>query len=241
MSELVLLRNNVIRCDNAGQHTASLFTSISGIGNVADQLDNRTTQRLEVDQWFHNACRADLTPEAEDSWKIQLQLNNVAPSPTYASLTIQSSAVSYLTLNMPVIPINWPDDLGWNFIFTQQTQKRCKAKEIAERVNSFVTNINTLRPLLRNAMKDNGFIVQFRNISTNTIPAIMIPDSGAVPYNDITQRIDNIHKVYNSLRSTIRNFRGKVIPNRKQVLNFKIKQGLSKSLNFRCAYTLLCQ
>ncbi|MDO4975269.1 MAG: hypothetical protein Q4E61_02995 [Alphaproteobacteria bacterium] len=242
MPELTLLRNDGIVCDRADQDTkSSLIISINGIGNVVDQLNNRTIQRQEVDDWDHNSCRADLTPEANDTWKIQLQRNGVNPSPTYASLTISRSAVSYLTLNMPALPTRWPDDLDWDFIFTPQMSNRNDARRISDKVNPFVATISTSLPILKSAMDANGFTAQSRLITTNVIEQILVPDRGKVDFNDITRRIDSIHRVYVSLCTAIRNFRDKVIPNRKRILNSKTREGLYNSLHFERAYTLSYQ
>ena len=57
-------------------------------------------------------ARADVTP-SDRSVLIQIQQNGIRPSPTYASLTVDTSVRGYLNLDgVPLSLVSWPSDFN---------------------------------------------------------------------------------------------------------------------------------
>lgn len=237
MPRLTLSMNRNILCDDAAANTDILLNSVSNIGDVAGQLNNRAIQRQEVTGWDNTIdCRADLTPVANNNWQIQLQQNGARPSPTYASLTIDSTAVAYLNLNMPIPPPSWPSDLRRPFTFGYPLLRK-PVNDIVARVNRLIALANELKTKLVTAMDAERFIAGQRRVNAqgNIQP---IPDAQITNAQNIEQRINEVSVVYNTLCRIVTDFTNKVIANRRHNFNSRIKKGLYNSLHTHFVSTL---
>ena len=242
MPRLTLSMNRGISCDDAAASTDILLNSVSNIGDVAGQLNNRAIQRQEVTGWNNTIdCRADLTPVANNNWKIQLQQNGARPSLTYASLTIDSTAVEYINFAMPISPPSWPSDLRRPFTFGYPLLPQ-PVNYIVARVNRLIALANELRTMLVNAMGAERFFASQRRMNAQSniqpVPDAQITNGQITNAQNIERRINEVSVVYNTLCRIATDFKNKVIANRRHNFNSRIKKGLYNSLRTHFVSTL---
>lgn len=159
--------------------------------------------------------RADVT-KSGSSVLIQIQQNGVKPSPTYASMTIDSSVNGYLNLSdipSALEPCNIiTDKKRFEKNFKQQMHSDNSKQQLVNKVNVFVDKFNDIQKIIS---KNNSTTNMLDPVNTDTLSI---------------ESVENIQEKYNDLRADYIKFRNKERLARKGKVGIQVCNGLNGSL-----------
>lgn len=166
-------------------------------------------------------ARADVTP-SDRSVLIQIQQNGIRPSPTYASLTVDTSVRGYLNLDgVPLSLVSWPSDFNLDKI--NKTYNKIQRQALIGRINEVGNVFNTTRTRIE--AKITGLPAAFRVYDVGTVPAGQI-----AAMHPLAVWLEDFKANYTGLRNALVTYRTQEVTARQIAVGRSVIDGLNRSL-----------